>query len=277
MNELKLNINDQQKLNALAEIINEVSNEFTIKTIIDNLSIKQQLLYLNFVVVNSYSEAIFKLCIDFRPLPANVILRSLVESFINTAYVLTHNSNKRALLFTLEDSFYRKGLATEVITFLKKYPQFEKGEFNSQSFGKALINIQREIDFYKSRYNLDYKNRKDFVKDYPALIDRAKAVDNRINKPDFEHIYTLVYRYLSEFGHLSMRGLNNFVIKDLNGNFEMIASQHNDISVVISMTYTIYLYFVDQLKKRKILRNNFPFSKFDKYWKKYFNSPDNSK
>lgn len=272
MDKLLLKPNDQSKLNALAEIINEVSNEFTAKRIIDNLTIKQQLLYLNFVVINSYSEAIFKLCVDFRPLPANVILRSLVESFINTAYILTHNSNKRALLFTLEDSFYRKGLASEVVNFLKKYPQFEKGEFSSESFQKALVKIQSEIDFYKTKYNLSYSNKKEFEKDYPRLIDRAKAVDRRIRRPDFEHIYTLVYRYLSEFGHLSMRGLNNFVHTDTNGNFEMLASQHNDIGVVISMTYTIYLYFVDQLKKKKLIHQSFNIKKFDKYWKDYFNA-----
>lgn len=268
---ISLTQDNLKKLEVLAEMINTGSDEFLSEIELDKLSLKQELLYINFAVVNSYSEAIFKLCSDLRPFPANVLLRSIIESFINTAYILTHNSDKRALLFSLDDSYYRKGLGNEIITFLKKYPKFQKENFNIEIFEQGLNKIDEEIEMYKSKFGLVFSNKKEFERAYPSLIERAKAVDRRIGKPNFEHTYILVYRYLSEFGHLSMRGLDHFIKRDSGGNHEILASQHSDVDPVISMTYTIYLFFLDQLKKRKLLRKDFPLGKFNKYWKDIFN------
>ena len=88
---------DVQRLGKLGEMIDTGASEFTKKIKLDSLSLKQELLYFNFIAVNNYSEAIYILCKDMRPYPAIVILRSIVEAFINTAYILTHNSDKRAI------------------------------------------------------------------------------------------------------------------------------------------------------------------------------------
>lgn len=251
-------------------MIDTGANEFAKEIEITNLSLKQTLLYLNFAAVNNYSEGIYKLCSDLRPFPAIVILRSIVEAYINTGYILTHNSDKRAVLFSMEDSYYRKGLVNEVITFLDKYPKFEKDDFTRKNLKPALEKIDNQIEIYKKRYKLNYANKKDFEKDYHKnLLERAKAADRRIRRPDFEHTYIFVYRYFSEFGHLSARGLDHFVIKDQGGNHEVIASQYHEMDHVVSMTYTIYLYFLSELRKRMMLSNNFPFAKFDKKWKDY--------
>lgn len=265
---------DKKRLENLAEMINIGSEEFTKKLNLDSLSLKQELLYLNFAAVNNYVEAIFKLCLDMRPHSAIVILRSIVEAFINTAYILTHNSDKRAVLFSMEDSYNRNGLANEIIIFLNKHPQFEKDSFNRETFKEGLIKTTEEIEFYKKRFKLNYKNKKDFEKQYHVkLLERAKAVDRRIRKPDFEHTYILVYRYFSEFGHLSMRGLDHFIKKDvIQGNHEIMASQDNEVDHIISTTYTMYLFFLNELKKRKMLNKEFPIKRFNKYWNDEFNS-----
>lgn len=264
---------DKVRLSLLAEMINTGSDEFSKKIKLDSLNIKQELLYLNFAAVNNYAEAIFKLCLDMRPHPAIVILRSIVESFINTAYILTHNSDKRAVLFVMEDSYYRNGLANEIINFLNKHPQFENGRFNRKTLNEGITKTSEEIDFYKKRFKLNFKNKRDFESNYHSkLIERAKAVDRRIKNPNFEHTYILVYRYFSEYGHLSMRGLDHFIKKDIvNGNHEIMAGQDNEVDHIISMTYTMYLFFLSQLKKRKMLSSKFPLQKFDGYWKSEFN------
>lgn len=261
---------DKKLLDFLAEMVNAGTNEITKGDKTTDLSLKQKLLYINFAAINNYSEGIYKLCADLRPFPAIVILRSIVEAFINTAYILTHNSNKRAILFSMEESYYKKGLINEFLVFLNKYPKFEKDDFTRENLKSGLERIDKQVEFYKKKYKLNYLNRKDFEKDYHiTLLERAKAVDRRIGRPDLEHTYLLAYRYFSEFGHLSAKGLNHFIVKDPTSNHEIIASRHDEVGHIISMTYTIYLYFLSELKKRKMLSKVFPFIKFDKKWKEY--------
>ena len=263
---------DVRSLGCLAEMIDAGAKEFTKKIKLDNLSLKQELLYFNFIAVNNYSEAVYVLCKDMRPYPAIVVLRSIVEAFINVAYILTHNSDKRALLFSMEDSYYRKGLTTEISVFLTKHPEYEKDRFNREMFKGALEIIEKELEVYNKNLKLKLKNKDDFKKHYHVdLIERAKAVDRKLKKPNFEYIYILVYRYFSEFGHLSMRGLDHFIIKKADGNHEATASQHTEVRHIIATTYTMYLYFLSALKKRHLLDKNFPLSKFTKYWKNEFN------
>ncbi|HSW88909.1 MAG TPA: DUF5677 domain-containing protein [Candidatus Saccharimonadales bacterium] len=272
MQEEKISLSEKNKnkLILLAEMIDTGANEFTKEIKLTNLTLKNTLLYLNFAAVNNYSEGIYTLCADLRPFPAIVILRSVVEAFINTGYILTHNSDKRAVLFSMEDCYYKKGLVNEVLVFLGKYPNFEKDDFTRDNFTLVLEKIDKQIEIYKKKYKLGYTNRKDFEKDYQKkLLERARDADRRIRRPDFEHIYLFAYRYFSEFGHLSARGLDHFVTKDHTGQHEVIVSQHDDIEHILAMTYTIYLYFLNELKKRKMLSSNFPFSKFDKNWKEF--------
>lgn len=265
---ISLNNIDEKRLVLLAKLIDTGSNQFRKPIQLTELSLKQQLLYLNFAAVNNYSEGIYKLCADLRPFPAIVVLRSIVEAFINTGYILTHNSDKRAILFTMEDSYYRNGLVKEIIVFLNKHPKFETSDFNRTLLKKAFGKIDLEIELYKKKFKINYASKDDFKKDYhTSLLERAKSVDKRLKSPNFEHAYILAYRYFSEFGHLSMRGLDHFVVKDEKGNHEVIASQHSEVGHIISMTYVIYLYFLSELKKKKMLGRDFPLQKFDREWK----------
>lgn len=274
---ISLTDKDRHQLKLLAGMIDAGANEFLKDINIDTLSLKQFLLYLNFAAVNSYSEAIYKLCLDMRPFAAIVILRSIVEAFINSGYILIHNSDKRVILFSMEDSYYRKGLSNEMITFLGKHSQFEKGRFNRIWLRKGINKIDKELDVYRKKHGFQFKSKKDFRKKYHTnLLDRARTTDRRLKNPNFEHMYILVYRYFSEYAHLTARGLNHFVKKYPN-HYEIIVGQYNEVGHIIGTVFTIYLYFLSELKKRKMLRKSFPLKKFNKIWNEEFNKKKRQK
>lgn len=56
-----------------------------------------------------------------------------------------------------------------------------------------------------------------------------------------------------------------------------MASQDNEIDHVVAMTYTMYLFFLNELKKRKMLGKDFPLRRFNKLWKDEFDAPINKK
>ncbi len=147
VNQIKLEEADVNRLKSLAEMINMGSGWFTKEINLDDLSHKQLILYLNFGAVNNYAEAIYVLCSDMRPFPAIVVLRSIVEAYINTAYMLTHNSDKRIVLFSMEDSYYRKGLSEEFKKFLHTYPEYEKERFDSDILEEGIKITKKEVKF----------------------------------------------------------------------------------------------------------------------------------
>jgi hypothetical protein len=268
---ISLTDKDKYRLKLLAEMIDAGANEFSRDIKIDALSRKQFFLYLNFAAVNNYSEAVYKLCSDMRPFAASVILRSIVEAFINMGYLLSHNSDKRCVLFSMEGSYYKRSLSNEIIAFFSKHHQFEKGRFNIASFKKAIKKVNREIDLYKKNHGFQFNSKKDFEKEYHTnLLERARVADRRFKNPIFEHTYILAYRYFSEYAHLKAVGLNHFV-KEYPNHYEMMAGQYNEVGHIIGTVMTIYIYFLSELKKRKMLRKSFPFKKFDRVWNEEFN------
>lgn len=264
---------NQQLLFELSTLIDAVGDNLLTKKIhIDSLNVKQTILYLTFAAVNSYSESIYVLIRDFRAYPASIIMRSIIEAYINTGYILSHNSDKRAYLYSLEDSYYRLGLLDSVDQYYKKYPnQKQRSSIDVGQLLAAKPAITEELAAY-TKVGLNYNNHKLFSKDYGNLLQRALAVDRRRKGGNFEHVYIWIYKYFSEFGHLSMRGINHFIKNDNQGNKMVLAGQSEEnIEMLIVTLYTIYLYFLTQLVDRDLIEKSFPLAKFVRVWKTSIN------
>jgi hypothetical protein len=254
----------QDLLKILAEMMNsslEALNHAEIQMSVLNL--KQTYLILIFGVVNSYSEAVFELCKQHRPKPAMVLLRSILESWINSAFFLSHNNENRLFALMMYDSFTQLGLVNELDVFSRKYPWLVKNSvISKENISKMRDKVENDLELYRKK-GLKFKTKKD-LESAPFfekhLIERAKKADmnqkgsysGKSNHP-FEHQYLMVYRYLSDFTHVSLIGTNNFVVKTEEG-YDLIASQSNEnVEMQLVTLFVFYLSFINKLKQYKIV------------------------
>lgn len=259
----KLNEYDQNVLNELAEMVNFVKDELVKRTIYKHkLTPKQTLVISMFAAVNSYTEAIFELCKQSRPEAAIVILRSIVEAYINSNFVLGYPNNKLLWIFAIEDSYYRKSFVQLQQEYYTRCPK-QRGKILIKKKLKELqLLIEKELQDYSSKLGISFKNKGEFDQAWRNLIDRAQSVDKRLAKRQkdraggLESTYLLVYKYFSEYTHLQMRGLQHFWIKTDNGDSLLIDKNPENMSHVLAMTYILYLYFSNRLKQYKLIENS---------------------
>lgn len=270
----KLSDDDQQSLEKLALLINSVKNDFTDREIhLDKLNPKQTLLVAMFSAVNSYVEAIFELCKQGRTEAAIVIMRSLIEAYVNSNYILSYPSNKNLYLFAMEDSYYRRSLVDILNDFFARYPQRDRQELTVEQLKKMRAIPEKELRDYEENLNMHFEKKKDFDRAFGTLLDRAKEVDQRQKKRQkksagaIENVYILVYKYFSEYAHLSMRGIQHFWIKDSDGNTLIIDRNPDNIDLVLPTVFIMYLYFADRLKQRGFIK--IPLYKFEKMMKSW--------
>lgn len=272
----KLSEQDQNVLKELAEMVNFVKDELTKQTIYRReLKPKQTLVISMFAAVNSYTEAIFELCKQSRPEAAIVILRSIVEAYINSNFVLGYSNNKLLWIFAIEDSYYRKSFVQLQEEYYKRYPK-QRGKILTKKKLKELESlIEKELQTYGSKLGISFKNKGEFDKVWRNLIYRAQSVDKRLKKRlkdkagELEKTYLLVYKYFSEYTHLQMRGLQHFWTKTDKGDILLIDKNPGNINHVLATTYILYLYFANRLKQYKLI--NCSLSKFANFFDNQIN------
>lgn len=245
----------------LVSAINEVKFELSSKSFdFKKLNPKQIYLITIFGAVNCYTEGILELCKMGRPDPSIPILRSLTEAWINSLYILTNSKNKSLYLYSIEDTYNRKASIQLYREFYKKYPK-QKVIFNEQGLSKLEKKLENELKVYETNLGMKFLNKKEFDIAYGKLIDRARIVDNRLKKrkPDnsgsIEHNYLIVYKHLSEFTHLSMRGISNFLKEEDQNKALIMDRNYSDIEQILTTLYLYYLYFANKLKYYKLINN----------------------
>jgi hypothetical protein len=261
---LKRSKKSQKLLEILAEMMDssiDALNEEEIQ--MNSLSLKQTYLILVFGVVNSYSEAVFELCKQYRPRPAILLLRSILEAWINIAYFLSHNSDNRLLALMMHDSFSKLGLVEEMDKFASKYPHIVEGSaISKQSITVLKESVAQELKSYK-KVGLEFSSKSkleevDFFE--TSLLERARRADARYKGSDpsrtqhpFEYQYLVVYRYFSDFTHINLKGTDAFVNRTQAG-YDLLASQTNDgVEMELVTLFVIYLSFLNKLKDYKIV------------------------
>src|SRR3989338_5006343 len=130
-----------QKLEELIRFADRLFKENPQRNL-DEFNHKQAVLFLIFGAVNNYVEAIYTLCRNSYPDASIVLIRSLLEVFINTRYILDTNSNKRLILFHLADAQSRATFSSEMLDFTKRYPNF--GSRDNQLTNRDFL--QKQLD-----------------------------------------------------------------------------------------------------------------------------------
>ncbi len=261
---------DQEILEHLAELVNYTKQYLTANPIYkDKLKPKQTLVVAIFAAINSYTEAIFELCKQGRPESAMVILRSLIEAYINSNYVLSYPNNNKLWLFAIEDTYYKKSLVEQMQDFYKRYPRKQGKTLTDAKLTEMLKDNEQEFVKYEKDLGLSFASKKDFDRVWTNLLQRAKTTDKRQAKSkkdgsgDLESTYLLVYKMFSEYAHLQMRGINHFWLKTPQGETLILDRNPENMTHVLVTCYIIYLYFAKRLKQYKII--NCSLRKFDTY------------
>ena len=210
---------------------------------------KKQLLYLHMGAIHSFSEAILKL-IETRPIydkAAEVIMRSIIELYINISFIYAGRNQKNAFIFLIDSTQDKIDFACKHREFWKKYPKWKL------AFGDAILSYSDWNKFIdekeKELKNILKKYKYKIPKKIPDIRGRAIIFDNYLKKigmmkeyKSMEKNYVLFYKYFSQIAHLTISGLDRFVFTDKNNSLNMIIDgKTEDIERIVIVTHQWYI------------------------------------
>lgn len=244
---------------------------------IDNLKIRKRknVLFLIMAVTQSYSEGILKLVNADAVFDkaAEVLFRSIVEGYINLNYIYSGRTEYNALVFIVDSILDRIDFAIKYKKFMARYPNW-KYSFGNITDIKGWDNfITKESDEIKA---IERKYKVKFPKKLPDIRVRAIEIDEYrkkkkgkiTKKTSLEFYYVQYYKFFSQICHLTMPGLERFLIRDQNGQERVhIDGSPEDLDRILSMTYQIYYVMLRFTLKQFHVFNKQDFVRFDQYSK----------
>ncbi len=235
----------------------------------DKMRLKKQLLYLHMGAIHSFSEAILRL-IETRPIydkAAEVLMRSLIELYINLSFILAGKNQRNAFIFVVDSIQDRLDFAQKHKTFWKSHPQW------NMAFGDKILQYFDWDVFIKSKEKelkkMSRKYKFAIPKKIPDIRSRAVIFDNylkSINKlkehRSMEKNYILFYKYFSQIAHLSISGIDRFVISDSSGALHFnVDGKPEDIERIALVTHAWYVGLLKVFSKEFKVYNKSDFKK----------------
>lgn len=217
---------------------------------------KKQILFFMMGAVQSYSEAILKLASppNSYDKAAEVLLRSLIETFINLNYIYASRSQQKAMIFMTYSAEERIDFAIKYKNLMIKHPSWnlDFGNIkNIQDWDAFIVEKQKEVKYIERYFKKKLSNK------FPDLRPRAEQADSYLRKKNkltqknsLEKYYVLFYKYFSQISHLTMPGLERFFSYDSNGLPKLsVDSKQDDVDSVASITFIIYFVFINHFMK----------------------------
>lgn len=239
---------------------------------------KKYILFCAMSAAQSYSEAILKLMKpeNIYDKAAEVLLRSLVETYINLTYVYSSKTSDNAFVFIVDSIKDKINFAEKHQTLWEKYPKWklEFGTIKESSGWDKFIKEQEE-----NITQAEKKNKKPIIS-LPGLVDRAIVFDTqyvkrrksgvskriaikRLERKSLEKYYVLYYKYFSQLAHLTMPGLEQFMRIDGSGRTWIdIDGLPSSIERVVPITFVIYLSILNHFLKQFNIYDNTSFQRF---------------
>jgi hypothetical protein len=252
---------------------------------------KKYILFCAMAAVQSYSEAILKL---MRPdnvydKASEVLLRSLVETYINLNYIFAPNNNKNAVIFIIESEKDKIDFARKHQKLWEKYPKW-KLEFGtikkSSDWNQFILDREEIIQQVAKKY-------KKAIPPLPGLIDRGIFFDkNYVKKAKLSHkqavkklegkslekYYILYYKHFSQLAHLTMPGLEQFMKVDEDGRTWIdIDGDQLTIDRIVPVCFVIYLTILTHFLKQFKLYDKSAFKQYRVILRSLGKKPQNDK
>ena len=228
--------------------------------------LKRVMLFHIMGTTQSYAEAVLKL---IRPeniydKSAEVLMRSLIESFINLNYMYCGRDEKNVRNFIMDEIAEKIKFSNRYKNFLTRHPSWtiEFGHIKTITDWQAFdSNLTKQIDKISKRYKQNFKSLN--------LIDRAIAIDKHLESGgkltksnSLEYYYVTYYSYFSDVAHLGGNGLSRFFNQD-EWKFD-IDGKPEDMERVALITYQLYYVILRFFAKKFGVYDKNKFSKYEK-------------
>ncbi len=180
-------------------------------------------------------------------LPANILLRSLMEGFINIEYIINEDSELRAAAYVFEDFESRKknlnnykNLIIEDPDKSNLIPSLSTPEKCDEKMEELEKEEESLLSILKNKYKIEVE-KKDL--NFLNLFDRA-------DKANLKNLYKLLYPYLSGWSHMSASGLKDFIKNGGDKYLFNVKDSEDDLKNIIETTYRIYFVSIEDLSKQ---------------------------
>ena len=235
----------------------------------DKFRLKKQLLHIMMAATQSYSEAIIKL-MDNPPVydkAVEVIYRSLVENLINLSYIYSSKNQKNALIFLAFSIQDNNDFVKKYKTLMLKYPEWNLDFAGLDSPTKCDEYIKKNNEILKKsqkKYKITLPKKLPDIRTRVIKYDDYLKSKNKFSeKNNLEYSYVLFYKFFSQIAHLTMPGLERFLIRQSDGNEKVIIDGDDDsVKRLISITYQTYFVFLRFTLQQFSLYNKTEFKKF---------------
>ncbi len=226
-------------------------------------SAKQRVLYALMIAVHNYSESICTLLKEGRTNTAELIWRSLFESWVNYMYVLACDDDRNAMEFMMSSDFENQKMSRLLAEFIEK-PEHaavmkKKNDsllttrnqtLESAKIRSAMAERQVGIDEEAQKYSPP-------ISDLRGLKDRMIAIDKYKSKNELgydagsmEFEYLTTYSYASDPAHLKPLGIFRLYNFHDDGTREIhLSGDLSKIEGLVRLTYVIYLTFISEFAK----------------------------
>lgn len=236
---------------------------------------KKKILYLMMGAVQSFSEAILKLVSPPKiyDKAAEVVYRSLAETLINLQYIFASPNQDNALKFMIFTAHDNIDFATKYKQFILSHPgwNMDFGQIRTtQDWENFVQETQDKIDEFNKLFNVQP------AKNLPDLKGRAQSVDRfyktkrkRLQKINMESFHVRYYKFFSQITHLTMPGLERFLVVTPTSRKVILDGTAEDFSRIAAITYILYWavlrFFLQEFK----VFDKAEFKPFEDYSKKY--------
>ena len=206
------------------------------------------------IAMNNYAKGIKFLMEKDDVLSADVLLRTLIEGFINIFYISADNSSIRAISYILED-YRTREKNVKTIKELIKNGEIVDNFFPELSTPEQCDEYIKKLEDKKNKNLLNLKaNLQININDKELIFPRN--LYERADKANLQSVYKILYPYLSNLIHVSSSGLKDF-IKIVDDKYIIdIKNSETEKIRLLDTAYRIYLKTIEELYKQFNINKN---------------------
>lgn len=201
------------------------------------------------MAINHYYKSLIATLETSNIIAANILFRTLIESFINIEYIMQDDTQKRAIAFMLEDfKIQRRNIETirDLIIVKPSEASLIPKLSTVEECEEQLMKINKEID------DVLYKLKTDYNIDIDNSDLKIPSIENRADAVNLADIYNILYRQLCWITHLNSSGLKGLLQFNDDKNSYVLAplAIKNEINKIIPVAYDVHLIIMKDLLKK---------------------------
>jgi hypothetical protein len=199
------------------------------------------------IAMNHYVKSLIEALETFNIIAANLVLRSIVEAFINNEYIMQDDTQKRVAAFILDDYRIRK-------IKLENIKNLISNNTEAAELIPGLSTIERCDKQLKKIQNDEIKELSYLNKKYEIEIDISELtflnIEQRSKIAKLKDNYYALYRKVCPVTHLNSSGLKKLIKFDSNKYSIITLDKKSEIENIIPIIYDISLLTMKNILKR---------------------------